>query len=869
MLGLTKSCVVVAALTLLSVGCESIQDSRSRSVIDLLDRAELEPLNPLSPSVAQSWKLAGVIESTHARREAIRMPVPSRLRVPLDVPRDPVFHFSLATVNTDRAAPEGVAFMVSVESDGTRSRVFKEVLADRTLGSWSQRQASLSRWSGKTVTLLLEVLPDSPQGGEQDVSGVVAAWGDPVVSSQSHDVRTEQGVELFNQWNRAGGTGVPDTPAPVGDTKFSHDRGFYEHPFKVTISSSTLAATIVYTVDGSVPSRTHGTIGNSVFIYESTVLRVMAYKRGMRPTNVDTHTYVFPTQVKGQSKHPPRFPERVHSSFLRRRQLVLQWYLNHPDHEESIAAGSSGPLIRPGPWLDLDAEIDPDVVNGGNNREFVEGLLSLPALSLVMNVDDLFDEEKGIYVNHDKRGPEWERAASVELLYPPTGGLSDFRGFQADCGIRMHGSLAGNAARKRSFRLTFKKKYGVGKLRYPFFESAVHHAQSAVDEFDTIILRAGGNANWSKEPASEGEYALYVRDQHARDTQIYLGEVSARGIFVHLYLNGIYWGVYNAIERPDQRFFASYFGGRPLADWYVVNHSGPIARQPASYGRRWQRMHRFARDQDLVDPAHYRVMKTLLDTESFSDYVLQNWFSGMGDWGKNNWYGAIRLNPRGRGVYLCWDSEYTYGLSSSMGNPVAWVDPLFLGAGGSPLHNLWRRLDDSAEFMLEFADRVYRASYNGGPLDDQVNQANFRRLCDRVEKAIFCESARWGDSARGRENYPRTREVDWKRARDLVLDTYMEGNVGRFIAALRAHRYYPSIDPPTITNGDSGILILRPPGAETVYYTVDGGDPRGATASSFTDSKRMIRWQERVKARAKRRGEWSALNEFVAGEGSE
>ena len=262
-------------------------------------------------------------------------------------------------------------------------------------------------------------------------------------------------------------------------------------------------------------------------------------------------------------------------------------------------------------------------------------------------------------------------------------------------------------------------------------------------------------------------------------------------------------------------------------------------------------------------------MKTLLDTESFSDYVLQNWFSGMGDWGKNNWYGAIRVNPRGRGVYLCWDSEYTYGLSSSMGNPVAWVDPLFLGAGGSPLHNLWRRLDDSAEFMLEFADRVYRAAYNGGPLDDQVNQANFRRLCDRVEKAIFCESARWGDSARGREHHPRTREVDWKRARDLVLGTYMEGNVGRFIAALRAHRYYPTIDPPTITNGDSGILILRPPGAETVYYTVDGGDPRGATAASFTDSKRMIRWQERVKARAKRRGEWSALNEFVAGEGSE
>jgi hypothetical protein len=594
----------------------------------------------------------------------------------------------------------------------------------------------------------------------------------------------------------------------------------------------------------------------------------MAYKQGVEPTNVDTHTYIFPEKVKDQLEHPPEFPERIHSSFLRRRQLVTRWYLNHPDHEESIAARKKGPLVPPNPWMHLDAEIDPDIVTGAGSQKFIEGLLSIPTLSLVMDVDDLFDVDNGIYVNYDKRDPQWERAVSVELIYPRNSRFSEFGGFQADCAVRMHGSLAGNAARKRSFRLLFKKQYGRGKLRYPFFESAVHHAGSAAEEFDSIILRAGGNANWSKEPASEGELVLYTRDQHARDTQLYLSGVSARGIFVHLYLNGIYWGLYNAVERPDQRFFAKYSGGHPLEDWFVINHNGPIGDQPASFRQRWRAMHRFARDNDLADPNKYQSMRTLLDTEHFSDYILQNWIAGMGDWGENNWYGAVRLNPPGKALYVCWDSEYTYGLLRGEGSPVAWVDPLFLGEGSAPLQRLWRELDDSPEFRLEFADRVYRACYNGGPLEGRVNRANFKELCDYLENAIFCESARWGDSARGREDRPRTRDR-WSHVRDMVLEEYMEGNVSRFIQALRAHEYYPSIDPPDFTRNGASITISKPRDAERVYYTIDGTDPRGPNAISFSGSKKVVRGSSILKARAKTGDEWSALNALRLGLSSE
>ena len=193
----------------------------------------------------------------------------------------------------------------------------------------------------------------------------------------------------------------------------------------------------------------------------------------------------------------------------------------------------------------------------------------------------------------------------------------------------------------------------------------MHHADSAVSEFDTIVLRAGGQANWSKDDAPVSRKAVYVRDQHLRDSQLTLSGLSAHGIFVHLYLNGIYWGVYNAVERPDQRFLASYLGGEPYSDWIAVNRAGPLGNAPPS--TRWEDLREFAWTQDLSQPENYEHVKALLDTSQFSDYILLNWFSGMSDWGKNNWYAGVRVDPPGRCMYFCWDSEMTYDLVKGYG----------------------------------------------------------------------------------------------------------------------------------------------------------------------------------------------------------
>ena len=54
--------------------------------------------------------------------------------------------------------------------------------------------------------------------------------------------------------------------------------------------------------------------------------------------------------------------------------------------------------------------------------------------------------------------------------------------------------------------------------------------------------------------------------------------LSADSTYVHLYINGIYWGLYNPSERPDAAFGESYIGG-DKEDWDVLNQDGVLVAE--------------------------------------------------------------------------------------------------------------------------------------------------------------------------------------------------------------------------------------------------------------------------------------------------
>jgi len=263
----------------------------------------------------------------------------------------------------------------------------------------------------------------------------------------------------------------------VAEVEFSHERGFYTLPFSLTIATETDGAVIYYTLDGSSPYDPDNS-GRSPYgiaytapipINKSTYLRAIAIKPGFKPSEINTQTFIFPGDVLQQPRNPSGFPS--------------SW------------GGTSA-----------DYQMDPDIVQDPRYSGMMEdALLSIPTMSLVMVIDDLFDSSKGIYSNPTNRGVLWERPGSIELIYP-----DGEQGFQINCGVRIQGGWfrALDRARKNSFRLFFKGIYGPTKLRYPLF------GDDAVDEFDTIMLRGGANDGYTWSAARFTEQ--YTRDEFGR-----------------------------------------------------------------------------------------------------------------------------------------------------------------------------------------------------------------------------------------------------------------------------------------------------------------------------------------------------------------
>jgi len=95
------------------------------------------------------------------------------------------------------------------------------------------------------------------------------------------------------------------------------------------------------------------------------------------------------------------------------------------------------------------------------------------------------------------------------------------------------------------FRLKFRGKYGDTKLKYPLFPD------TPVDEFNSLVLRADYNNSWvhSSQTLERARGSL-VRDAFAKDAHGAMGDLALHSRYVHLYINGLYWGVYNSSEDP-------------------------------------------------------------------------------------------------------------------------------------------------------------------------------------------------------------------------------------------------------------------------------------------------------------------------------
>ena len=269
--------------------------------------------------------------------------------------------------------------------------------------------------------------------------------------------------------------------------------------------------------------------------------------------------------------------------------------------------------------------------------------------------------------------------------------------------------------------------------------------------------------------------------------------IGSHGTFVHLYLNGLYWGVYNAVERPDAWFTSAYRGGAQQ-DWFAVNHHGELHDD----GERWLYLRGRLKDKDLSESKHYRELEEYLDVAEFADYMILGWYVRLDDWGPNrNWYAGNRSRPPEPFQFFMWDAEYSLFAGAE---PMAWIHELYRAAAFTDswdMVGLWHALARSPDFMTLFADRVYQHCFHDGALTEENAIARWRHLNEVVSDALIAESARWGDARKIFGEPTRTRDDTFLPEVERVVGM-MTGNVAHFIKVLRDEGYYPSIDPPEI-----------------------------------------------------------------------
>ena len=661
---------------------------------------------------------------------------------------------------------------------------------------------------------------------------------------------------------------------------FSVPRGFYDTAFNLSLSSP--GATIRYTLDGSTPSPTHGTVyAGPIRIDTTTVVRAIAYITPANRSPVVTHTYIFLDAVRGQpDSPPPGWP-----SIFALRDLDGEY--------------------------PADYGMDPEVTEYPDNASKFDAVMkSLPTLSLVTDLPYLWSPAYGIYFNPEAKetpqrpdplGTRWERPVSLEWINP-----DGTTGFAQMAGASIDGETSRRPHRqpKKNFRISFGAPHGTAALDFELFDTSTSLPAGA---FEQIVLRNGGNRSWSYFDRDQRREADYINDEWARRAWLAMGNLAPRGTYVHLYINGLYWGLYNVTERLDGSFLQSYLGGT-AADYDVLQASDDASNSPTAIAGTvdaWNELLALVSGTDPIDNTLYQQIKTRVDVVNLADYFVHAHYIGKTDWPFHNWNAyRARTGTDTRFKFAPMDNDT--GLNKVTENTTNLTDDV--GAPDAPEY-VFRRLTTNPEFRQVLADRLYKhVVAPGGALTPAACSALYSELADIVDQAVIGESARWGDYMR--DKYPLTNnapkgwpaylhsrdlpnsytdpanqvnDVDqktWVQVRNEKLNNYCPQRSTNVVNQYVTNGWYqtapqpPAISQPggMINSGGTVTLSNSPNGnAGTIYYTTNGVDPRaeggalapGAQNGGSNSVNITISATTTIKARVQNGGNWSPLLEYT------
>ena len=630
---------------------------------------------------------------------------------------------------------------------------------------------------------------------------------DDDISYGGHPITDEA---VFFSSPTPGAANDPNGLARVADTRFSPDRGYYQTAIDVSIASDTEGATIYYTLDGAPPIDVLGSPTGTALLYtnaipltQTTVIRAAAVKAGLAPTNVDAHSY-FLLDIDGANADGTDVAG-----------------LNTPFLEQTQPAGwgnlSSGDFN-----MDTRVSKESTIATGHSNsvaQVMLQGMRDIPTISIALERDD-FAGTNGLYFNSQS---DIERACSAEFI---PARIDTRKDWQINCGLKVQGGSSRTPSRspKHSLNFRFRGVYGAGRLRQPLFPG------SEVEEFNSIALRAGYNNSWIHSTPDQRGRGSMIRDQWMRQCMLDMGSPAAgHGFMTHVFVNGLYWGVHNLVERPEASHYAEHNGG----DDELINANNAGAATDGNNDA-FNAMKTLGADEGAVD--YWEKVQAVVDMNQYIDYQIINRYGSNADLKVGgNWRSAGGGPfPTGQPELMApwqlysWDGERVLEGATATGTP---IDPFTIRDD----------LEMDVEYRLRFADRLQKHFFNGGAMTPEACAARWMKYAEDLDRAIIAESARWGDH-RGTLY---TRDNQWLTEQNRLYTQYFPGRTefvfnrytNVFVDVVAAEF---QVDSALQHGGEvlpgSSLSITAAVGV--IYYTLDGSDPRveggGVSPSALT-----------------------------------
>lgn len=411
---------------------------------------------------------------------------------------------------------------------------------------------------------------------------------------------------------------TPDKPNPeaiseiyVPGPVFSRESGFYSDEFELTLSAPE-GYNIYYTLDGSEPTKESARYESPLKVYDR---------------SPEDNVYSAVTDIDFDYTAPEKPVDKA---------MIVR----------AAAEDSEGNLSR----------IASKTYFVGYSEADCE--MNMRVISLVTDPDNLFDVEKGIYVNgsnynnemglpnYDYKGREWERPVNMTVF---ENGKAEY---SADMGIRIQGA-ASRMEPQKSFALYARSEYGPRKIEYDFFDGKLKNTSGKViDKFDCIILRNGGNDVKTK-----------IRDRLNQELAADRSFGTQAQTECVVFIDGEFWGLYNINEKLSEEYVSDHYKVKKKDVLFVKSSTDATNEITALYN---------AIDNAVFDTdgdEAYDEVAGLVDMQSFADYMAVEIICANCDSGANNlgfWKtrNIDSTNPYADGKvrFLMYDTEAGQGL---------------------------------------------------------------------------------------------------------------------------------------------------------------------------------------------------------------